>query len=100
MERERPTFGHPSGAVTKHLDHAYFEHVLEDEDDDVYREDDLQRSDVGEDVRYVVYLPDAKLIATYRTTEILKRLSQHRFQLFYFKDNDTLKKKIRLKKID
>jgi exoribonuclease R len=48
--------------------------------------------------RYVVYLPDIKLVATYRTSEKLKRFSQHDFQLRLFQNEETFKKKIRLEK--
>jgi exoribonuclease R len=49
--------------------------------------------------RYVVYLPEIKLVATHRTREKLKRLSRHQFRLRIFKNEDTFKKKIRLERI-
>lgn len=49
----------------------------------------------GED-RYVVYLPQTKLVATYRTSKNLTRLSKHRFKIRLFKHEETFKKKVRL----
>jgi len=50
--------------------------------------------------RYVIYFPSLKLVATYRSKEILKRLSRYHFSLVIFQNEETFKKKVRVKKLD
>ena len=49
--------------------------------------------------KYVVYLPELKLVSRLKTQDDMSNYGSYKFNLYVFNDEDRLKKKIRIQKI-